>query len=433
MDFELKQGIDRLTQLFESRQILKLSAPQPIRGRMAYYFAARANEKEWLFTLSHEALTDLPAMKSYQEAADRFARGLESRLRNKLPELFYCASGVPVLVQVEWPLEPLPNRAASCVRVGVTDNRDGRVAHCYVVITHQQSIFDLKVDPFLVQESVVNSIRLFVDSGKAQFYPPDAHPIELQEVKLSTKASVAPALDSVDKFLREKVVWLAFKNGGATDSVWVADPWDADYLGTSAAELKRSAQVLDARSELQVDASHEFASVGRELLARMRDFERGDRLEKSGSRHANEDGSWDVFICHASEDKDSLVRPLAATLTELGFRVWFDEYTLRVGDSLTRSIDQGLSRCKFGIVVLSPAFFSKEWPQKELGGLVSRESGGQKVILPVWHNLTANDVRKYSPMLSDRYAVSSSEGLSRVVEKIVESLSPPTKGTGVGA
>jgi hypothetical protein len=431
MNSELQQGIERLTQIFESRRILKLSAPEPIRGRLAFYFVAKAYEKEWLFTLSHEALSDFPAMKTYQEAANRFARDLENRFRNKSPDLFFCASGVPVVVQIEWPLEPLANRAASYVRVAASDTRDGRVAHCYVVITHRQSMFDLKEHPFLVQESVVNSIRIAIDTGQMKFYPQEAHPIELQEVKLTIKASIATTSDSIDKFLREKVIWLAFKAGDATSIVWIADPWDANYLGTSAAELKRSGQVLNARSELQLDDTHEFASIGRELLARIRQFEHIGQSEKPESQHARDDGSWDVFISHASEDKDSFVRPLAEALTKRGIRVWFDEYSLRVGDSLTRSIDQGLSRCKFGIVVLSPAFFSKEWTQKELGGLVSRESGGQKIILPVWHHLSASDVRRYSPMLSDRFAVSSSEGLARVVDKIVESLGHPTKSTEV--
>src|SRR5712692_1427105 len=112
MDRDFQQGIERLTQIFESRRVLKLSAPEPIPGRLAFYFVARAYEKEWLFTLSREALSDLPAMKTYQEAVDRFARGLESRFRNKSPDLFFCASGVPVVIQIEWPLEPLANRAA---------------------------------------------------------------------------------------------------------------------------------------------------------------------------------------------------------------------------------------------------------------------------------------------------------------------------------
>jgi hypothetical protein len=427
---DFQQGIEQLTQIVERNRILKLAAPEPIRGRMAFYFVASGYDKEWLFTLSHEALSDLPAMKTYQQAADRFARGLEGRFRNKSANLFLCAAGIPVAIQIEWPQEPFGNRAASYVRVSVSDTRDGRVAHCYVVITHQQSIFDLKEDPFLIQESIVNSIRLYIDADKIKFYPETAHPIELQEVKLAVKASIVTTSDSIDNFIRGKVIWLGFRSGDATSAVWIADPWDAGYLGTSAAELKRAAEVLNARSELQLDPTHEFASIGRELLARVREFERDREREKHGQQYGKDGGQWDVFISHASEDKDSFVRPLAEALTKRGVRVWFDEYSLSLGDSLSRSIDQGLSRCKFGIVVLSPAFFSKEWTQKELGGLLSRESDGQKIIRPIGHNLSARDVRQYSPMLSDRFAVSSAEGLTRVVDKILESLGHQIKDMG---
>jgi len=39
---------------------------------------------------------------------------------------------------------------------------------------------------------------------------------------------------------------------------------------------------------------------------------------------------WDVFISHASEDKDAFVRPLALALCNLGVRVWYDEFSLRL-------------------------------------------------------------------------------------------------------
>jgi hypothetical protein len=133
---------------------------------------------------------------------------------------------------------------------------------------------------------------------------------------------------------------------------------------------------------------------------------------------------WDVFLSHASEDKDAFARPLAEALRERGLQVWFDEFTLRVGDSLRRSIDKGLSASKFGVVVVSPAFLSKEWPQKELDGLVAREIDGHKVILPVWHNIDAAELRKHSPMLADRLAVSSEKGLKAVVEKLLDAISP---------
>ena len=68
---------------------------------------------------------------------------------------------------------------------------------------------------------------------------------------------------------------------------------------------------------------------------------------------------WDVFISHAWKDKDSFVRPLAKALQAKGLKVWFDESELKVGDSLRRSIDQGLAKSKYGIVVLSPNFFER--------------------------------------------------------------------------
>ena len=66
-----------------------------------------------------------------------------------------------------------------------------------------------------------------------------------------------------------------------------------------------------------------------------------------------------MFISHASEDKDSVVRPLALALKNKGINVWYDEFELKIGDSLRRKIDQGLSKSKFGIVVISRSFIKK--------------------------------------------------------------------------
>lgn len=126
---------------------------------------------------------------------------------------------------------------------------------------------------------------------------------------------------------------------------------------------------------------------------------------------------WDLFICHASEDK-AFVRSLADALRSAGFTLWYDEFTLSMGDSLRRSIDAGLARASHGVVIISPAFFQKEWPQKELDALVARESAGQQLILPVWHGITARQVAAYSPLLADRVASSSSRGIAAIVADI---------------
>ena len=134
---------------------------------------------------------------------------------------------------------------------------------------------------------------------------------------------------------------------------------------------------------------------------------------------APESVGYDAFISHASEDKNDLVRPLAERLTEMGFKIWYDEFELRIGNSLRESIDKGLAVSAYGIVVLSQAFFAKNWPQYELNGLVAREIDGEKVILPVWHNITKQDVLKYSPPLADKIALVSPD---KSIKELAEAL-----------
>ena len=135
----------------------------------------------------------------------------------------------------------------------------------------------------------------------------------------------------------------------------------------------------------------------------------------------------ELFISHASEDKKDIARPLAERLKEKGYRVWYDEYTLKLGDSLSEKIDQGLHSCRYGIVILSESFFNKNWPKRELEGLVSKEMiKGAHCILPVWHGLTPEQVYDYSPPLANRLAVNTSEGLDRVVEKVIERVGKAT-------
>jgi hypothetical protein len=132
--------------------------------------------------------------------------------------------------------------------------------------------------------------------------------------------------------------------------------------------------------------------------------------------------AFDLFICHASEDKDLVVRPLARLLIDRGVRVWLDELELTIGDSLHGRIESGLSRSRFGAVVISPAFFAKEWPQKELAGLAAREGAGRKVILPVWHEVDREYIAERSPILADRLGATTQAGIEDVADKISHAL-----------
>ena len=144
-----------------------------------------------------------------------------------------------------------------------------------------------------------------------------------------------------------------------------------------------------------------------------------------------ENKKWDLFISHASEDKAEIVQPLVVELQKLGIKVWYDEFTLKLGDSLRRRIDEGLAGSRYGVVVLSHSFFSKEWPQMELDGLVSREVNGEKVILPIWHNINRDQVAKYSPILAGRLSISTSKGIPSICEEIIKVLQPNEQGTTI--
>ena len=119
------------------------------------------------------------------------------------------------------------------------------------------------------------------------------------------------------------------------------------------------------------------------------------------------------------------MRPLAELLREDHVEVWFDEFSLVVGDSLRESIDKGLSQSRFGVVVLSPAFFRKKWTTRELNGLVAREMAGEaKLILPIWHGVSFDEVVRYSPPLADVLAIDSKKGVHYVARELLRKVRP---------
>lgn len=125
-----------------------------------------------------------------------------------------------------------------------------------------------------------------------------------------------------------------------------------------------------------------------------------------------------LFISHAWDDKADFVEPLVAALVEAGFAVWYDKFELNIGDSLRQKIDQGLKECDFGVVVLSPHFFAKKWPQAELDGLLALEEANRKLILPVWKDVGEAEVKEFSPILAGRLGATTTGGVAEVVKSI---------------
>lgn len=134
---------------------------------------------------------------------------------------------------------------------------------------------------------------------------------------------------------------------------------------------------------------------------------------------------YDIFISHASEDKDAIVRPLATILERLTVRVWYDEFSLQLGDSLTASIDKGLQESRYGLVVLSKAFLSKRWPEYEYRSLMTREIDGERAILPLWYDVTKEDVKNFSLYLADIKALSISKAnFGKILPAILKVVRP---------
>jgi hypothetical protein len=131
-----------------------------------------------------------------------------------------------------------------------------------------------------------------------------------------------------------------------------------------------------------------------------------------------EASDYDVFICHADRDKKDVVRPLIQELRRLDLRVWVDEEVVTVGDFLGDSIKCGMNNSRHSVVVISPAFVETEWARRELRTLVNREVGTEKIILPILHNFSRQDLDRTFPELLDRLYASTSEGLNVVAEKI---------------
>tara|TARA_Y100000815_G_scaffold273735_1_gene305779 strand:- start:990 stop:1517 length:528 start_codon:yes stop_codon:yes gene_type:complete len=173
---------------------------------------------------------------------------------------------------------------------------------------------------------------------------------------------------------------------------------------------------VESRIEIQpkpLPPIRAYQSVSAERIAEAVDIKGGEGAT-----------SYDVFISHASEDKAEVVRPLAEQLRTMGLRVWYDEFEMRVGDSLRRKIDHGISNSRFGLVVLSPSFIGKGWTEYELDGMVSNQVKGRQRILPIWHDLSSEDVLEYSASLADKVALSTAyDTVDRIAEKVFDAIS----------
>lgn len=133
-----------------------------------------------------------------------------------------------------------------------------------------------------------------------------------------------------------------------------------------------------------------------------------------------------AFISHDSRDKDPFVRQLAAKLRSMMCPVWYDEYSLKVGQSLRESIDRGLNEAPKCILVLSSNFLSNPgWTKAEFNAVMGKHiSSGGSVILPIWHNVSKAEVEAYSLLVTDIVALKSEMDMDDLVRKLFVEINP---------
>ena len=332
------------------------------------------------------------------------------RFQNIDPNLFVSASGRLLHISPDWPALPLLNSdgtgyiSASGTRVLVKDALSQEVAICLVKMTLKQTYPGPHNTPFHRLPAIVNSIRADVDAGKVIFHPSfEEHSKVMQNVDFRYDAK-APETVPLSRYIEQKVWLLGFRAGRKDTKVWIADPWDASYMGSTASLMHQEAAILDAKDIVRFNDNEEFASAGKSLLSQGGPGPPAVQSSPGSATPTVTERVFDVFVSHSTVDKP-YVEPLVKALDAAGISVWFDKITMEWGDSLRSEIDRGLAACRYGIVVFSKAFLSKrKWTEHELNALFAKEELGKKVILPIWHGVTREELIAYSPAFADRLA-----------------------------
>ena len=135
---------------------------------------------------------------------------------------------------------------------------------------------------------------------------------------------------------------------------------------------------------------------------------RGENIMISGNRGI--DGKYDVFISHANKDKLTFIDELYNSLDDLGINIFYDKKSLEWGDKWKDRILDGVKQSEFAIIVISENFFDREWTEKELNEFLNRQNkNGQKIILPVVHNITMEQLRDKYPSVAEIQAINSQD------------------------
>jgi len=245
---------------------------RPLGIREIYYFELQRDSNSVDFTLSEEFLSDLPNTNGHKVHITEAIAGFGNRLRNIAPNDFYAVSGTPFNLNIRWPLNRHPSRDVVWLHADVQDFRyPEMIAKVAAVIFGGAEQLEFKFKPLSRIAAIVGAIRTSLDNSQLQFFVKETHPQNLQEVVIQDSSRRSRVPDTiVEQFVAAKVYWLGFKRGDKTAPVWIADPWDASYLGIGMRELIQAAQVMQARRLIKLSVDNQFARAEDGLILAQR-------------------------------------------------------------------------------------------------------------------------------------------------------------------
>ena len=217
--------------------------------------------------------------------------------------------------------------------------------------------------------------------------------------------------------------------------------WESDAVKKSKESAELSVKIADKRKKrseaylkLQKAEQEEQKKTVRQNERVINSYEkRIEELQRQMIRqiipsqivsYQTKDEEYDLFVSHAFEDKEDFVDELVAELKQLDLKIWYDTDRLKIGDSMREKIDKGLSKSRYGVVILSPNYIAdnKYWTKTELNALFQKETVNGKTILPIWHNLTKKQVTGYSPIIADRKALTTAQYTAKEIAREISEL-----------
>jgi diguanylate cyclase (GGDEF)-like protein len=260
MDPEMQSGLADLSRRLNSAGLQIIERKRPWPDRMATYVVLGKSDRRTDIVIPDSFIEDLPRTAPHGVAVDSYAAAVAGRIKCGSPELFYCLSELAIRVEIIWPIQTalVGSSLRSWLHVDVAAQADGTLAKC--AVDRDPFPFGSSETVFDQVRLVINRIRTAIDETMIGFYGAGTHPQTYQQIKRDSRETASRhSQTEIEQFLAGKVYILGFQAVDVPGEVWIADPWDAEYLGVAPKELSKSAYVLRARGLIQLDPTLNFA------------------------------------------------------------------------------------------------------------------------------------------------------------------------------